>query len=159
MQSSCTPVPEPQHSGGNCANLEQVSCRRKPETGTPSRSNGMAGDSLAGGRTSYRNASNTLRRGAEVSLDTDLQHGLSVRLALGAALETIANGKVYALVNLRLQARQDRDRWRFKEFLRLNNMFDRNYIGSVIVGDTNKRFYEAAPGRQWMAGLTAEYRF
>jgi hypothetical protein len=24
---------------------------------------------------------------------------------------------------------------------------------------TNKRFYEAAPGRQWMAGLTTEYRF
>ena len=73
---------------------------------------------------------------------------------LGAALETIANGKVYAedtntehpapgytVVNLRLQARQEAERWRFKEFLRLNNVFDRSYIGSVIVGDTNKRFY------------------
>jgi iron complex outermembrane receptor protein len=170
-------------------------------------------DSSTGGRTSYRNAGDTLRRGAEVSLDTGLAHGLSARLALsmlrasyetgfgavpagsrlpgvpraslygelawkdedgrlGAALETVANGKVYAedtnterpapgyaLVNLRLQARQERDRWRFKEFLRLNNVFDRNYIGSVIVADTNKRFYEAAPGRQWMAGLTTEYRF
>jgi iron complex outermembrane receptor protein len=170
-------------------------------------------DSSTGGRTSYRNAGDTLRRGAEVSLDADLKSGWSARLALsllratyetefgavqagsrlpgvprasmygelawkdetghlGAAVETIANGRVYAedtnterpapgygVVNLRLQARQDVDRWRFKQFLRLNNVFDRNYIGSVIVGDTNKRFYEAAPGRQWMAGFTGEYRF
>jgi iron complex outermembrane receptor protein len=170
-------------------------------------------DSSTGGRTSYRNAGETLRRGAEVSLDTDLHAGWSARLALsllyatyetsfgavqagsrlpgvpraslygelawknedgrlGAALETVANGKVYAedanaerpapgyaVFNLRVQARQDVERWRFKQFLRLNNVFDRGYIGSVIVGDSNKRYYEAAPGRQWMAGFTAEYRF
>jgi iron complex outermembrane receptor protein len=91
---------------------------------------------------------------------------------VGAALETIANGKVYAedtnterpapgyaVVNLRVQARQEVERWHFKQFLRLNNVFDRGYIGSVIVGDTNKRYYESAPGRQWMAGFTGEYRF
>jgi iron complex outermembrane receptor protein len=173
----------------------------------------MVVDSSTSGRTSYRNASETLRRGAEVSLDTDLKDGWSARLALsmlratyetgfgavqagsrlpgvprasmfgelawkekdgrfGAALETIANGKVYpedtnterpapgyAVVNLRVQARQEVDRWQFKQFLRLNNVFDRNYIGSVIVGDTNKRYYEAAPGRQWIAGFTTEYKF
>jgi iron complex outermembrane receptor protein len=170
-------------------------------------------ESSNGGRTSYRNASDTLRRGAEVSLDTDLSSNWSARMALsmlratyetgfgavqagsrlpgvprasmygelawkddsgrlGAAVETIANGKVYAedsnterpapgyaVVNLRVQARQEVDRWHFKQFLRLNNVFDRGYIGSVIVGDTNKRYYEAAPGRQWMAGFTGEYRF
>jgi iron complex outermembrane receptor protein len=170
-------------------------------------------DSSTGGRTSYRNASDTLRRGAEVSLDADLKSGWSAKLALsllratyetgfgavqagsrlpgvpranmygelawkdekgrvGAALETIASGKVYAedtnterpapgytVLNVRVQARQEVDRWRFKQFLRLNNLFDRHYIGSVIVGDTNKRYYEAAPGRQWMAGFTGEYRF
>ena len=170
-------------------------------------------DSSAGGRTSYRNASDTLRRGAEVSLDSTIGAGWSARLALsvlratyetgfgavragsrlpgvprasmygelawkddagrfGAALETVANGKVYAedtnaerpapgyaLVNLRLQARQEVEGWRFKQFLRLNNVCDRSYIGSVIVGDTNKRYYEAAPGRQWIAGFSSEYRF
>lgn len=61
-------------------------------------------------------------------------------------------------MNLRFQARQEVERWRFKQFIRLNNLFDRNYIGSVIVADTNKRYYEAAPGRQWMAGFSAEYQ-
>jgi iron complex outermembrane receptor protein len=170
-------------------------------------------DSAAGGRTSYRNAGETLRRGAEVSLDAAIGAGWSARLALsmlratyetafgavqagsrlpgvppasmygelawneeagrfGAALETVANGKVYAedtnterpapgyaLVNLRVQARQEVERWRFRQFLRLNNVFDRGYIGSVIVGDTNKRYYEAAPGRQWIAGVTIDYGF
>jgi iron complex outermembrane receptor protein len=170
-------------------------------------------DSAVAGRTSYRNAAQTLRRGAEVSLDTNLAAGWSARVAFsmlratyetsfgavqpgsrlpgvprtslygelawkeasgrfGAALETMANAKVfaedtnterpapgYAVLNLRVQARQEVERWRFKQFLRLNNLFDRQYVGSVIVGDANKRYYEAAPGRLWTAGFTAEYRF
>ena len=170
-------------------------------------------DNSAGGRTSYRNASETLRRGAEVSLDTSIGAGWSAKLALSllratyetgfgtvqagsrlpgvprksmfgelawkdeagrfsAALETVANGKVYAedtnterpapgyaVMNLRVQAHQEVERWRFKQFLRLNNLFDRRYIGSVIVGDANKRYYEAAPGRQWIAGFSTEYSF
>lgn len=90
----------------------------------------------------------------------------------GAALETVTNGKIYvedsntdrpapgySVVNLRVQARQEVDKWQFKQFIRLNNVLDRNYVGSVIVADTNKRYYEAAPGRQWMAGFTAAYQF
>jgi len=173
----------------------------------------MVVDSAAGGRTSYRNASSTLRRGAEVSLESTLGAGLSARAALtllratyetgfgsvaagkrlpgvprasayaelawkdaggrlDAGLETIASSKLYvedtnletvapgyAVVNARIQARQSVDRWRFKQFLRLNNVFDRDYVGSVIVGDSNRRYYEAAPGRQWMAGANAEYTF
>jgi len=72
-------------------------------------------------------------------------------------LENAAPG--YAVVNLRVQARQSVERWRFKQFVRLNNVFDRDYVGSVIVGDSNRRYYEAAPGRQWMAGLSADYSF
>jgi iron complex outermembrane receptor protein len=170
-------------------------------------------DSSVAGRTSYRNASDTLRRGAELSLDTSIGAGWSARLALsllratyetgfgavqpgsrlpgvprasmfgelawkdeagrfGAAIETVANGKVYAedtnterpapgyaVLNLRVQARQEIQRWQFKQVLRRNNVFDRLYIGSVIVGDANKRYYEAAPDRQWMAGFTAEYNW
>jgi iron complex outermembrane receptor protein len=90
----------------------------------------------------------------------------------GAALETIASSKVYAedtntetaapgyaVVNARVQAKQAVDGWKLKQFVRLNNLFDRTYVGSLIVGDTNKRYYEAAPGRQWMAGVSAEYTF
>jgi len=173
----------------------------------------MVVESAAGGRTAYRNASSTLRRGAELSLESALGAGFSARAALtvlratyetgfgnvaagkrlpgvprtsayaelawkdaaerlDAAVETIASSKIYvedtnrenaapgyAVVNLRVQARQSVERWRFKQFVRLNNVFDRDYVGSVIVGDSNRRYYEAAPGRQWMAGVSADYTF
>ena len=43
--------------------------------------------------------------------------------------------------------------------VRLDNLLDRHYVGSVIVGDGNGRYYEAAPGRSWYAGAGVEYRF
>jgi iron complex outermembrane receptor protein len=170
-------------------------------------------DSSAGGRTSYKNASKTLRQGAELSLDTALGAGFNARVALstlravydqgfgnvlagsrlpgvpnanmfaelawkdpsdhfGAAFETVAAGRVYAddanndipapgyaLVNARFDARQASGPWRFKQFVRVNNLLDRQYVGSVIVGDANKRYYEAAPGRNWMAGASVAYAF
>lgn len=170
-------------------------------------------DASSGGRTSYRNAGKTLRRGAEVSADTSLGHGFSTRVALtalravydqafgnvlkggrlpgvpnayaygelawqppsralGAAIETVASARVYAedsntektapgyaIVNLRLTAQQETGGWRFKQFARLNNAADRAYVGSVIVGDTNKRYYEGAPGRNWQLGASAQYQF
>jgi len=170
-------------------------------------------DASSGGRTSYRNASATLRQGGELSLDANLGAGWNAKLAVsalraiydegfgavpegsrlpgipktslygefgwkdeqgrfGAALETIANGRVYAedsntqqaapgyaIVNARVQASQQLGGWRFKEFARLNNLFDRGYVGSVIVGDANRRYYEAAPGRNWILGVSAQYQF
>ncbi len=170
-------------------------------------------DISGGGRTSYRNASETLRRGAELSLESKLGAGLSTRVALtslnatyeqgfgnvsvgsrlpgvarsnvfaelawnrsddafGAAIEGYASSKVYAddanadapapgygVVNLRMQARQQMGGWQLKQFVRLNNLADRDYVGSVIVGDANKRYYEAAPGRNWLAGVSARYQF
>jgi iron complex outermembrane receptor protein len=63
----------------------------------------------------------------------------------------------YAIANLRVTAEQRLNHWRLNEFARLDNLFDRNYVGSVIVGDTNSRYYESAPGRNWMAGINARY--
>jgi len=170
-------------------------------------------DSANGGRTSYRNATKTLRQGVEVSLDTSFAQGWNARLAatvlraiydeafasvrdgsrlpgtpkaylfgelgwkdasgrLSAAVETIASSKIhpddanleipapgYMVFNARVQVKQDAGKWQLREYVRLNNMFDRQFVGSVIVGDTNKRFYEAAPGRNWMAGVSAQYSF
>jgi iron complex outermembrane receptor protein len=91
---------------------------------------------------------------------------------IGAALETVASSKIYAedanseipapgyaVVNARFNARQEMGAWRFKEFVRVNNLLDRTYVGSLIVGDTNKRYYEAAPGRNWMVGASVAYAF
>ena len=42
---------------------------------------------------------------------------------------------------------------RANAYVRVNNLFDRNYAGSVIVADTNGRYFEPAPGRNWFAGI------
>jgi iron complex outermembrane receptor protein len=170
-------------------------------------------DTAVGGRTSYKNASATLRQGGELSVDTRLGAGFSGRVAvtvlraiydeafakvtagsrlpgvpnanafaevawkdktdrIGAALEAIASSNVYAddanadvpapgyaILNARVNARQTWQGWNIKEFVRINNLLDRQYVGSVIVGDANKRYYEGAPGRNWMAGVGANYAF
>ena len=38
-------------------------------------------------------------------------------------------------------------------FLRVSNIFNRHYAGSVIVNESNGRYFEPAPGRTLMAGL------
>jgi iron complex outermembrane receptor protein len=170
-------------------------------------------DTAVGGRTSYKNASSTLRQGGELSVDSTFAAGFSGRLAVtvlravydeafgrvtsgsrlpgvpnanafaelawkdsrdrfGAALEAITSSHVYAedantdkpapgyaILNARFNARQSWQGWKFREFVRINNLFDRQYVGSVIVGDVNKRYYEAAPGRNWMAGIGGTYAF
>ena len=170
-------------------------------------------DSSGGGRTSYRNASKTVRQGVEISVDSKLGAGLSARLAFTAlravyaagfgsvsagsrmpgvprvslfaelawknanakfeaAVDTLANSKVYAddanadipapgyaVASARLQANQQLGRWQLREFTRLNNLGDKRYVGAVIVGDANKRYYEAAPGRNWLLGVSAQFQF
>ena len=62
----------------------------------------------------------------------------------------------YAIVNARVGFAQKAGRATFTEFVRVNNLFDRKYIGSVIVGDTNGRFFEPAPGRNWFVGANID---
>lgn len=38
-------------------------------------------------------------------------------------------------------------------FARIDNVFDKRYVGSVIVNEGNGRFFEPAPGRTWLIGL------
>ncbi len=42
-------------------------------------------------------------------------------------------------------------------FARIDNLFDRQYAGSVIVNDNNGRFYEAAPGRRLFVGARTQF--
>ncbi|WP_287879420.1 TonB-dependent receptor [Acidovorax sp.] len=49
--------------------------------------------------------------------------------------------------------------WKLNAFARIDNLADKKYIGSVIVNEGNGRYYEAAPGRQWMAGMSLGYQF
>jgi len=49
--------------------------------------------------------------------------------------------------------------WRLDTFVRGDNLFDRRYAGSVIVNEGNGRYFEPAPGRNWMAGFAARCQF
>ena len=64
----------------------------------------------------------------------------------------------YAVMNARIGFTQASPRATWREFVRVNNLFDRDYAGSVIVGDTNGRFFEPAPGRNWFVGASVEVR-
>ena len=49
--------------------------------------------------------------------------------------------------------------WRLHAFARVDNLFDRDYVGSVIVNDGNGRYYESAMGRNWSTGVNLRYNF
>ncbi|HBZ4025714.1 TPA: TonB-dependent receptor [Klebsiella pneumoniae] len=44
-------------------------------------------------------------------------------------------------------------------FGRIDNLFDREYVGSVIVNESNGRYYKPAPGRNYGIGLNLAWRF
>lgn len=85
------------------------------------------------------------------------------------ALETRYEGRVfvddpnsdsapsYFTANLRAGLEQDFGDVRLKEFVRIDNLADRKYAGSVIVNESNGRFFEPAPGRAVYFGLSAHY--
>ena len=64
----------------------------------------------------------------------------------------------YWIANLRFGLRQATKRWQFSEFLRFDNLADRAYVGSVIVGESNGKFFEPAPGRTEMLMFNAAWR-
>ena len=78
---------------------------------------------------------------------------------LSVALEAQGRAQIYAddrnteaaagywVENLRLGWEQQSKRWRFTEFARIDNLANRAYVGSVIVNESNSRFFEPAPGR------------
>jgi iron complex outermembrane receptor protein len=81
------------------------------------------------------------------------------QLGFSTTLETLGRARIYAddrnsdaaagywVANLRAGFEQETRHWRFSEYARLDNLANRAYVGSVIVNETNSRFFEAAPGR------------
>ena len=49
--------------------------------------------------------------------------------------------------------------WRISEYVRVDNIADRDYVGSVIVNEGNGRFYEPSPRRSISAGIQATLQF
>jgi len=65
----------------------------------------------------------------------------------------------YTIFNLRTGFEQHLAHWSFREYIRVENMFDREYIGAIRVNDANLRFFEPAAGRNYLLGLSAQYKF
>jgi iron complex outermembrane recepter protein len=176
-------------------------------------------DTAVGGRTTYKNATRTRRRGVEAAWEGTLGAGfagyaaytwLSATFAaatttgappqlvpagarlpgvpaangyaeiswsdpgaagLVAALEVQYAGRLYVndrntdaappytIGNLRLGCEQRAGRWRLREFVRVNNLTGRRYVGTVIVGDANSRYFEPAAARNLLIGASVSAAF
>lgn len=49
--------------------------------------------------------------------------------------------------------------WKVRTYVRADNLLDKHYIGSVIVNDSNGRYFEPADGLNWSAGLSVSKAF
>jgi iron complex outermembrane receptor protein len=169
-------------------------------------------DLSSGGRTTFRNAGGTERRGLEILADSlwagpfearaaytwleakfdedfgtpsagkmlpgvpeeqfyaevawrHAPWGLRVGLELLYRSEVAVNdvnsefAPAFTIVNAIVGFEQRGTRWRITEFLRVDNVGDKAYIGSVIVNDGNGRFYEPAPQRNMLLGVQANFQF
>jgi len=79
-------------------------------------------------------------------------------LGFKAVAETVVRSRIYAddrntahaggfwTENLRAGFEQQAHRWRTSEYLRLENLFNKAYVDSVITNDANGRFFEPDPG-------------
>jgi iron complex outermembrane receptor protein len=167
-------------------------------------------DTAAGGRTTFKNAGGTERRGLELSAETLLAGPFDAALAwtvleakfrdafsagatavpAGNSLPGVPRAQLYghlryrqggffaqaelqrrarvpvsdansefapaySVVNLVAGLTQQGEGWRVQEFVRLDNVNNRNYAGSVIVNEANGRFYEPSPRRNIMIGVQA----
>lgn len=65
----------------------------------------------------------------------------------------------YTIFNLRAGFEQNLTHWQFKEYVRVENMFDKEYIGSIRVNDGNALFFEPGADRNYLLGLSAAYKF
>ena len=163
-----------------------------------------------GGRTTFKNAGRTDRRGLELSADTVLPGPFGAQFAytyldatfadgfgstlMGKALPGMPKNQAYAQLSYRqprfysyLEAlyrgrvpvndlnsefadaytvfnfvaglSQQGPRWRITEYVRMDNLSDRNYVGSVIVNEGNARYYEPSPRRSMYGGIQASVQF
>ncbi|WP_318362939.1 TonB-dependent receptor PqqU [Enterobacter sp.] len=87
--------------------------------------------------------------GADVRYMSDIQ----------ADDENSAKAPSYTVVGLNSGYKLNYGNWMMDVFGRVDNLFDREYVGSVIVNESNGRYYEPAPGRNYGVGLSVAYSF
>jgi iron complex outermembrane receptor protein len=115
---------------------------------------GGTGARIAGVPRSALDAS--LRWGASQGWHAQLQ--LSAIGAVVANDANTAHAPGYALVDASVGYVIDGAHMQIAPFLRLDNLFDRRYIGSVIVNESTGRYYEPGPGRAIYVGCRVTFR-
>lgn len=65
----------------------------------------------------------------------------------------------YAIFNWYAGYQQAIDNVTLEPFVRLDNITDREYIGSLIINGSGARYYEPAPQRSWLVGLGLQYQW
>ncbi|KAA0694273.1 TonB-dependent receptor [Halopseudomonas laoshanensis] len=82
---------------------------------------------------------------------------LSQRYATDDNTAEAASG--YAVFNWRAAYTHAVGNWEVEPFARIDNLGDREYIGSLIVNGAGARYYEPAPDRQWLVGVGLQYQW
>lgn len=67
-----------------------------------------------------------------------------------------AHAPGYATLDLGIERRWHLGRTKVQGYARLDNVLDRHAIGSLIVNDSNGRYFEPAPGRTWLLGVSLQ---
>jgi iron complex outermembrane recepter protein len=65
----------------------------------------------------------------------------------------------YGVVNVRAGFEQKASAWRLQQFVRVDNILDKEYIGAVIVNDANGRYYAPAATRNYLIGASIARAF
>ena len=68
-----------------------------------------------------------------------------------------ASADSYVVFNWHAGFRQHTDSWQLEEFVRIDNIANESYVGSVIVNAANARYFEPAPERTYLIGFSAGY--
>ncbi|MEO5658671.1 MAG: TonB-dependent receptor [Polaromonas sp.] len=84
-----------------------------------------------------------------------LKAGLEMRLESKTYVNDLNSDAApgYAVFNARLSQEFQFSGAKMVLYGRIDNLFDKNYAGSVIVNDANGRFFEPAPGRRLFIGV------
>lgn len=96
---------------------------------------------------------------ARLAIEAGDDRGPGVRAALGWTDDypvddaNDAHEPSYRVVELRGSWTVDRDGWRLRAFLAMDNVFGERYDGSIVPNAFGGRYYEPAPGRQLFGGI------
>jgi iron complex outermembrane receptor protein len=89
--------------------------------------------------------------GATVALETRIES----RIQVNDVNSDAAPG--YAVFHLRAGKEVQAGPAKVYVYGRIDNLFDRQYAGSVIVNEANSRFFEPAPGRRLFVGVRSQF--